>query len=280
MPFRNAEFQFLRRGIADDPEVEVFVDRDLSFAVLQPRPIVDYSNYMPRQSKLGLSKYKQNLNVVDRRFSRIRDQFPPSGTLLEIGASDGAFLAKLRTERPALKLVTVEPDQSTLESRRAVPLHGDYSDFVEAEQAGLQADIVCLFHVFEHIAEPDIFLSAIDRLLSPGGRLIIEVPSLDDPLLSLYQSESYQAFYFQRQHPQVYSARSLRLVLESLGWRVREMRPYQRYGIENHLTWLKDHRPGGNPLFSEIFSEVDGAYRAALEAHGSTDTVFAIAERG
>ena len=106
--------------------------------------------------------------------------------------------------------------------------------------------------------------------------MIIEVPSLDDPLSSLYKSPAHRDFYFQKQHPYVYSAKSLRRVLEHHGFRV-EIVPYQRYGLENHLQWLSAGKPGGNAEFARTFQSCDAAYRAALEASGLTDTVFAIA---
>ncbi len=277
-PYNSIAFVHRRHGVFDDEEIAVFTDSDGGFAVLHPRPILDYAHYTPRQQKLGLGAYKRTLDVIARRFAKIGNEFPETGIVLEIGAADGGFLAKLRQERPRLRLVAVEPDRETQASRAALALAGDYVDLAAAAAAGVSADVVCLFHVFEHITEPATFLDAVRRVMAPGGRLIIEVPSLDDPLLSLYRSSAYEAFYFQRQHPYVYSRGSLKRVLEAHGWHVREVRPYQRYGLENHLGWLVHGKPGGDAALASVFTGLDADYRAALEARGATDTVFAIAE--
>ena len=277
-PYREAAFVHRRRGLFDDPEIDVFVDADGAFAVLHPRPVLDYAHYVPRQQKLGLGAYKKTLDVIDRRSAKVADLFPASGTVLEVGAAEGNFLANLRVSRPGLALAAVEPDRDTADARHALSLEGNFADVAAAATAGIKADIVCFFHVFEHIGEPRAFLDSLRVVLAPGGRILIEVPSLDDPLLSLYALPAYEAFYFQRQHPFVYSGRSLSRVLEANGWAVREIRPYQRYGLENHLNWLRQGKPGGDAGLAAVLAGTESAYRSALEASGKTDTVFAVAE--
>ena len=106
----------------------------------------------------------------------------------------------------------------------------------------------------------------------------IEVPLLLDPLLTLYQSSASKAFYFQQQHPFVYSANSIKSVLEFNSLNVLELRPYQRYGLENHIGWLKNAKPGGYAELADVCVDADVAYKSALEAKRLTDTIFASAE--
>jgi SAM-dependent methyltransferase len=276
-PYCDASFRLRRNGIFDDAGIDVFVDGDGGFAVLHPSPVLDYAHYVPRQEKLALGAYKKTLNVIARRLAKIADLFPEDGSILEIGAAEGGFLSQLRMLRPRLSLMAVEPDNHTKPARQQCGLVADFRTLDDAVTAGVKADIVCLFHVFEHINEPPRFLDQVRRLLTPEGRVIIEVPSLDDPLLSLYQLPTYEAFYFQRQHPFVYSGRSLSRVISANGFNVQEVRPYQRYGLENHLAWLRHSRPGGDLVFADVLASADAPYKAALEASGHTDAVFAVA---
>jgi SAM-dependent methyltransferase len=277
-PYGEATFRHRRRGLFDDLQTDVYTDADGAFAVLHPRPVLDYAHYVSRQQKLGLGAYKKTLDVIDRRYAKVAHLLPAVGTVLEVGAAEGNFLARLNADRPALRLAAVEPDRDTEAARRKLALEGDFADLAGAAAAGIKADFVCFFHVFEHIGDPRSFLDSIRQILAPGGRILIEVPSLDDPLLSLYALPAYEAFYFQRQHPFVYSGRSLSRVLEAHGWKVRKILPYQRYGLENHLSWLAWEKPGGDARLAGIFAGADPAYRSALEAKGATDTVFAVAE--
>jgi SAM-dependent methyltransferase len=277
VPYHTADFGLSRHGIANDPEADVYLAADGTLAVLHPRPVMDYTSYLPRVESLGLSSYKDTLAVIERRFRKIGDLFTNGGTVLEVGARDGSFLRHLQMHRPLARLLAVEPDERTHDLRASIGLAGQYAWLRDAITAGVRADLVCLFHVFEHVSEPAAFLAEVRQVLAPGGRVVIEVPSLDDPLLSLYRSSAYEAFYFQRQHPYVYSARSLSRVLTANELSVSEIRPYQRYGLENHLAWLMYGRPGGDARFAAIFAGLDEAYRAALEASGQTDTVIAVA---
>ena len=151
-----------------------------------------------------------------------------------------------------------------------------YEDFSAA--SGQRFDVVCLFHVLEHVIEPEPFLERCTALVAPGGRLVIEVPSLDDPLLSLYGLAAYQDFFYQPQHPYYYSAMSLGRLLETLGCTVEYLSAHQRYGLENHLNWLQTGRPGGNQTYRRVFASADANYRKSLEDSGHSDAVIAVSQ--
>lgn len=73
---------------------------------------------------------------------------------------------------------------------RGIEPNVGYSEFaqsaygVEVRTAGLEAagdthaDVVTMFHVFEHMAHPRDALTRIAGILSPGGHLFIEVPNI------------------------------------------------------------------------------------------------------
>jgi hypothetical protein len=105
---------------------------------------------------------------------------------------------------------------------------------------------------------------------------VIEVPSLRDPLLSLYDCEAYRRFYFQRQHPYVYSARSLSRLLDHVGYSIEEAIDHQRYGLENHLHWLAASEPGGSELARSVLGACESDYLADLERSGQTDSVIVV----
>lgn len=276
-PLRDEPFALWRRGISDNPAIDVYRNEAGDFVALSPTPTVDYVHYQPRHQRLGLSDYKKSQRLIEVRYGKIRSRLQSAASVLEVGAAEGAFLAHLAAVQPGVALASVEPDESTRVHRDAIAGLRQFPSLEAAAAGRLAVDVVCLFHVFEHLADPASFLSPAKRVLAPGGRLIIEVPSLDDPLLSLYQSAAYRDFYFQQQHPFVYSASSLRRVLEHHGFTV-EIVPYQRYGLENHLAWLANARPGGSPELRQLFGSCEQTYIAALEQRGFTDTVFAIAQ--
>lgn len=49
-------------------------------------------------------------------------------------------------------------------------------------------DVVTSLQVFEHVDEPLAELTKIRRVLKPGGLLVVEIPSIDSPLVRLMRS--------------------------------------------------------------------------------------------
>jgi predicted SAM-dependent methyltransferase len=275
-PFEGEPFALLKRGIYDDPAIDVFVNQAGDFAALYPQPEVEYDNYRPRHQQLKLSGYRKINDVIARRLDKVGRFFAAGDAVLEVGAADASFLHAVRDRVPGLQLSALEPDAATRERRDALPGLTQYASF-EDIGGGAAFDVICAFHVLEHIPRPDGFLERCHALLRPQGRLILEVPSLDDPLLTLYQNGPYVEYFFQRQHPFTYSLRSLRRLLEANRFEVGEEVPHQRYGIENHLRWLTAGVPGGSETFRDFFARIDPAYREELERGHKADTAIVAA---
>jgi len=275
-PLCHETFALHRRGIDGCPDVSVYMDDRKEFALLFPQPQFDYHQYEPRFKQLKLGAYRNRNQVVEHRFRKIDSYCRGSVSILEIGSFDGGFLQHARNHNDRLRLASLEVDSESRSDRDRLTWLEQYTDFSQLKAE--RFDRVCFFHVLEHIAEPAAFLDRCREVLAPGGRLILEVPSLDDPLLKLYAVPEYEAFYFQRQHPYVYSASSLRRVLEAHGFRVERCLPHQRYGLENHLTWLGRRRPGGDEALRALFAPIDHGYREQLEAAGFADAVIIVAE--
>ena len=277
-PFNQECFRILRKGIYEHPEIDVYVTQVEDFACLYPQPPFNYTQYRPRFQRLNLGEYRKHNQVIEKRYEKIKSHFTGPLSVLEIGSSDGTFLQFAREQNGALTLASLEVDAGTQAARDQSGWLKQYASFAELHERKVRFDLVCFFHVLEHIADPAAFLSSCANFLKPKGRVIIEVPSLDDPLRTLYRVEEYEDFYFQAQHPYVYSARSLCRLLERNGFHVLSCFGHQRYGLENHLTWLAKRRPGGDEALRAMFSPIDEQYRERLESSGHADAVIAIAE--
>lgn len=279
-PFCSEKFSLFQNGISDNPAIDVYVNELMDFAFLYPAPSVDYSNYTPRVKKFGLTDYKKGLHVNKRRFDKIAHHIKNDHrSLLEIGAGDGGFLKTVREQRPQIHLTAIDQDQNTLPSRSANS-DENYDSPADLIRGGKTYDVICLFHVLEHILKPVDFLAGIRKLMSNRSLLIIEVPSLLDPLLSLYHNKTFTNFIFSSQHPYVYSPSSLERLMAANGFKATETVYFQRYGLENHLNWLTQAQPGGNQEFQTTFKDLEPEYRAKLEQAGKTDTVIWVGTRG
>ena len=274
-PFINDEFELFQKGIYDDPQINVFINKERDFAFLNPLPELDYLYYLTRVSKLKLCNYKKKLGIFEERFNRLKHLFTHNiNSLVEIGAGEGSFLSVVKRYNKDIKLTAVEIAEDSTSKRKRIDGLRNYCSVDELVNLGEKFDMVCMFHVMEHIINPYNFLLLVRKLIHQDTLIIVEVPSLFDPLLSLYNCESYRKYFFQVQHPYNYSNTAIVRLMEWYGFVTKQVISYQKYGLENHLNWLVNNSPGGNEQFREIFNDTNRYYRAELESFGRTDTVF------
>ena len=106
------------------------------------------------------------------------------GRLLEVGCGTGTLL--LEAQRLGWQALGIEPGQiaaHVARERGAQVVRGWFpADLPGAAQI---FDAVAALDVLEHFADPLAFLADLREHLSPGGRLLIQVPNWDSPLVRL-----------------------------------------------------------------------------------------------
>ena len=217
---------------------------------------------------------------VTRRVRFLEPHLASTGTLLEVGCGYGFFLSEIAGHVGAAIGIESGPDRRDFATGelgldiRPPPLR----------DAGIEpdsADIVCAFHVLEHVDRPAAFLSEIREALRPGGRLVIEAPNVADLYNRL--SPAYRAFHFQSAHLIYFDPATLRRVLESSGFVIESLIGVQRYAFANALHWLTTGRPQLNRASRLVNSgaarALDGLYRRCLESTGRSDTLLCTARK-
>ena len=175
-PLRSEKFALFKKGTSDNPSIDVYMNEQEDFAFLHPAPQTDYSSYVPRVIKYGLTTYKNSLNLMERRLNKIVHLLGSgSYSLLEIGTGDGSFLQTVRQHLPEIQLTAVDKDQNTLQLRLERS-DKNYGSIEELLQGHSRYDFICLFHVLEHILSPSDLLDKIQQIMMDSSLLIIEVP--------------------------------------------------------------------------------------------------------
>lgn len=213
---------------------------------------------------------------TERRWSQLAHLLLKGTRVLDIGCGSGGFLHAARVCSEAT-LSAIEPHetfrtqllQEGFDVRRSL---SDCSDEVY--------DLIVLFHVLEHVVDPLGLLRTIAPRLKSGGRLVIEVPSMTDALLWVYKIPAFWNFYWQFPHIWYFSLAPLRQILEACGYQAT-ITPVQRYGLLNHLQWLREGTPGSGDQFSKFVStEMEEEYCARVKAAGAYDTLWAECQVG
>lgn len=109
--------------------------------------------------------------------------------------------------------------------------------------------------------------------------MIIEVPSSEDALLTLFDCNSFQRFTYWSQHLFLFNSKTLEQLATQAGLKVIALQQYQRYPLSNHLHWLSQGKPGGHQKWSFLNSPIlTESYANTLAALGKCDTLIAYLE--
>lgn len=187
-----------------------------------------------------------------------------SGTILDVGSGLSGFVGLLPNA------IGIDVSESRVAAAQARGLPVELCDINDWSKT---MDTITMFHVLEHMINPLEALSKTRSLLAQGGRLVIEVPNLNDILVRL---PAYRKFYYQNAHCTYFTPQTLSEMLNRAGLMVEEFVKIQRYSFDNHLHWLLKSAPGKidsvrcfNPLYSWVLK--------ALEAY---DTILVVCYKG
>jgi 2-polyprenyl-3-methyl-5-hydroxy-6-metoxy-1,4-benzoquinol methylase len=276
----NTASSLVQRGIRYDAGTEVRQCAACGLVYLWPRPSQEeldtyYAEGYREEYDDGAmaERHTADTDEAGSRARRLRSLMQEAASLLEVGCGSGAFLEAVR---PHVRQVAgIEPEGTSrrwLGQELGLQVSESLSD---VETRGETYDVVVLFHVLEHIPDPVGFLKRLSTVLNPSGRLVIEVPNVDDALVSVYQIAAYREFYYQKAHLYYFSAATLEKVLAEAGLG-GAAQGVQRYDLGNHLTWMMKGEPGGQGAYAKMLGNaVQAAYADALAGSGHSDTIWA-----
>jgi SAM-dependent methyltransferase len=245
--------------------------------------LTGFEDFMAERAGPGGFWHQPDRHVQKNEPERLRrmkdlEKFLPEkgGRILEVGCSSGFMLFPLAEMGYAV--IGVEPSQQFCEyiRGRGIDCYSWVEDLIASGNADEGFDLIIHYGVLEHIADPFPFLKTQYDLLTPGGKLLVEAPNVDDALISVFDIPELERFYWVLAHCWYYSHKSFSYLLSELGWS-HEIHLQQRYDLSNHLAWAQNRKPGGAGTFTNILGrEIEEHYKTALIRAGISDTVVGI----
>lgn len=209
-------------------------------------------------------------------FNLTRDYLDKTDDCLEIGCASGYFLATIRDS--VRSVAGVESHNLLRQYCEGIDIK-TFETLDEVNEG--EFDKAFMFFLLEHLGDPVGFLRKVKKTLKRNGMLFIEVPNVEDALLSTYNIPAFKAYYFTPAHQFYYSQKTLSDVLKKAGFSNFEIKPVQRYDISNHMHWMMNGKPGGMGKYDHIFSkELINAYSRDLIKRNICDTLFAVVKQG
>ena len=141
-------------------------------------------------------------------------------------------------------------------------------------------DTITLIQTLHYLPKQIDELSNLRKKLKKKGKIIIEVPSSNDILLSKFNLQKFKDFTFCIESLLWHNEETLTKFLKKAGFRKINIKFIQRYDLNNHFGWLLKEKPGGHEFFKSLFNNRQRAlYDRFLKEKKLTDTIIAIAEK-
>lgn len=246
----NNHFEILRKKLRYGVKRDVLVCKKCGYVFLRPQNSkVKYDNLEYRKvygPKLGKNvgpkeRFDTYLPYQKEISEQIAHLFKPQTSILDVGCSAGFFLSSLKGKVKTRVGLELNPDDA-----RFIKKNLDFKVYNKPlEEVGIEEgpfDIITSLQVLEHIEDPVSFLKNISKNLKPEGWLYLELPNINDILLSVFKEPSYSDFYYREPHVSYFSQETLRRVLDKAGF-VGKIKTIQRYNFMNHLNWILCHKP-------------------------------------
>lgn len=143
--------------------------------------------------------------------------------LLDIGCGSGLLLSLLA--RRGFDVRGFDPSRDASAAARARGVEVVVGETIESAGFTVEAfDVVTLFHVIEHVADPRNVLREVSRILRPGGRMIVQVPNTDSWQSRLFGTRWYGLDV--PRHVINYSHTAIRHLLADCGFRIVRTRHF------------------------------------------------------
>ena len=298
----NSTFQIITNKLRFNISRKVVKCNNCSLISLEDptMDVMDYSGseyrtlhtFVLGKSQTAQEFFEMSLPFMQDRIQRVQTLLTSDANVLEIGSSTGHFLYSIKNK--VAKTIGIELDHNYATfSREHCKLEVYETPLEKINFPDRYFDVIFMFQVFEHIQNPLEILTLCKKYLKSNGTIYLEVPNVNDALLTLYEIPSFQQFYYRKPHTYYYSDETLVRMLSKAGF-VGYTTQLQEYTFFNHIHWLLTGTPQSNyidarnepkfccsdskkkkyeSLIKKWFKKIDNEYKELLEKFGLAENI-------
>lgn len=225
--------------------------RSCSHIQLAPRPadatlkVIYPPNYYSYHMAESISRVALACKAfIDKiKFRRILRQCRQSpSSYLDVGCGDGRYLRLMMQRGLAFEAVHgLELDARAVQAAQKQGLNVKHSRIEDATHIqDTSLDLVTMFHVIEHLADPGEVVRMLAQKMSHEGVLALETPNAESIDAKWFRRHYWGGYHFPR-HWHVFTPDSIKLLLEQNGFRVRliSYQPGHSFWLFSVHHWLK-----------------------------------------
>jgi 2-polyprenyl-3-methyl-5-hydroxy-6-metoxy-1,4-benzoquinol methylase len=257
---------------------ELYQDETLDMLITFPKPdedelnkyyeSEDYISHTDARRSLFEKAYHFIKNIaLKNKLGYINAISPEKGNLLDIGAGTGDFLAVAKNG--GWNTTGVEPNE------RAKKIAAQKGMCFLQNTDSLQShsfDIISMWHVLEHVPEPDLQIKELKRLLKPNGTIIIAVPNFNS-----FDAKHYGAFwaaYDVPRHLSHFSKTAIKLLFKKEGMELNKILPMKFDAF--YVSLLSEKYKTGKMNFIKAFVVGLRSNRKAKESMEYSSHIYII----
>ena len=198
----------------------------------------DESYYGEGDDKFGEGWIEKIIDYFRRKRAKlISKKINSKGKVLDIGCGNGRFLQFIK-EKGDFDIYGLEmPGGSAERAKRVNGLQLKLGALEKNDYAKNQFDAVTMFHVFEHLIEPNKYLNIIDDILKPGGVLAVSFPNI-----ASNQSRIFKGKWFHMDAPRhlfFFSSKDFKNIMKKRGYVLENEKhfslEYNTFGFQQSL---------------------------------------------
>lgn len=145
---------------------------------------------------------------------------PPKSTILEVGCGDGSFTKELVKFSPDVTAIDISESQIAENAKRFTGITFRQHDVAETFPFNNNAfDVIWCSEVLEHLFDPAFALREMNRIIKPGGKLLVTVPyhgRLKNILIALFNFD--QHYTPSNPHIRFYTNKTLSRIAREAGF--------------------------------------------------------------
>jgi SAM-dependent methyltransferase len=236
---------------------------------------------IPQWSEVELDKIYDKYNQkpdfvgqknISKRISKwIKKYICREDYILEVGCGSGDNVKYFTKHN--YTIVGIDKDSSVENTSEGI-LNFDIYD---EELDKVAFSFIYGLHILEHMKDPIKFIERLKKLLVSGGSILLEFPSIEDPLLTIYKVKEFEKFYYRPDHHFFYTPQTILDILYRNKIINCTVERKQNYGLVNHLNWIFRKKPTNLKLNLPI---IDSIYKWFLcNILKKSDTIILIIKK-
>jgi len=181
-----------------------------------------YKNEMASRFGFGIERVIRLFRFF--RAFKIFTLYPHAKSILDVGSGRGFMLYYLKRYYKYRRAAGTQISKNAIEfSINDLGLEIYDKDLLELSMDS-SFDIITIWHVLEHVVEPEKYIEKIFNLLKDNGKLIIEVPNFNSWTRAL--TKRYWLSLDLNYHITFFTPESLSLLLKNHGFKIKTIHTY------------------------------------------------------